>query len=122
MITRSSRIALAERHRRLPTPLARSSVLNPKTTAPPLRRSSMIVALACCCVAAFGMTSTHAQQLRPAACADHTVVNGVHHQPTMAEIAAAQADCGVATPVDTAPEFGRAIDEINNTLFGSSRD
>jgi hypothetical protein len=82
----------------------------------------MIVALSCCCVAAVGTMSTHAQQLRPPACTDHTVVDGIHHQPTMAEITAAQAVCGVATSVDTAPEFGRAIDEINNTLFGLPRD
>ena len=79
----------------------------------------MIVALGCCCVASVGTTSANAQQPWPPACAQHTVVNGVHHQPTMADIAAAQAVCGVATLVDTAPEFGRAIDEINSTLLSS---
>ena len=95
--------------------------MNRKTTATPLRRSSTIVAL-CCCVAAVATTSAHAQQLWPPDCTQHTVINGVHHQPTMADIAAARAVCGVASPVDTAPEFGRALDEINNSLLGAPRD
>ena len=96
--------------------------MNPKTASTPQRRSSTIVALVCCCVAAVGTTSAHAQQLSSSDCAQHTVINGIHHQPTVADIAAANAVCGVASSVDTAPELGRAVDEINNSLLGAPRD
>ncbi|HEV8016334.1 MAG TPA: hypothetical protein VGP48_12425 [Stellaceae bacterium] len=96
--------------------------MDSKTTVTTLRRSSAIAALACCCMASIGATSAGAQQSPPLACAQHTVVNGVHRQPTMADLEAALAICGVSSPVDTSPEFGRAIDEINNTLLDAPRN
>lgn len=95
--------------------------MNPKAATTSLPRSATIALLGYCLIAAAAPTSAHAQQPQ-LACAQHTVVNGVHHQPTMADLNAALAVCGVASPVDTSPEFGRAVDEINNTLLDAPRD
>jgi hypothetical protein len=77
--------------------------------------SSIATASLLCAIAASPAT---AQALDRAACAQHTVTNGIHHQPTTADIESAQSVCGISDPVDTSPAIGALIDEINNELLG----
>ena len=88
------------------------------------KRIRGIVAAALCllCAAAASPAAWAQDEARSLACGQHSVVNGIHHQPTMADIKSAQTLCGVTSPVDTAPEFGALIDEINNTLLNTPRD
>jgi hypothetical protein len=81
-----------------------------------------VAALCALCTAAASPAARAQDEARSRACGQHSVVNGIHHQPTTADIEAAQTLCGITSPVDTAPEFGAMIDEINSTLLGALRD
>ena len=66
--------------------------------------------------AAASPAAAQAFAFGPAACGQHSVVDGIRHQPTTAEIESAQSLCGVSSPIDTSPAYGAVIDGLNREL------
>lgn len=49
-------------------------------------------------------------------CNQWPIVNGLRHQLSAADIAAAESMCGIADPIDTSPDAAAAIDSIDRSL------
>jgi hypothetical protein len=77
---------------------------------------SSIVSISLLCAAAASPAAARAIAFDPAACSQHSIVGGIRHQPTTADIESAKSLCGVLSPVDTLPAYGAAIDELNREL------